>query len=79
MSPVRPFSCGSQYMDWQEHNCFQCKKLGEGAEPQCEISVELVTGCFGDGTVPDEIGKRMGYTQGPPFYYIWDCPERELK
>jgi len=75
---IRPFSCGTQYLDWSASNCVTCKKSGM-APPQCDIERALISGCFGDGTVTESIAKRMGWVKGPAFHYIWECPEREPK
>lgn len=34
-----PFSNGTEYMSWQEHNCLQCEKY------ECESSTEEEAGC----------------------------------
>ena len=83
----RPFSNGSQYMDWEESNCNRCSK---GAPPdadsydgmRCDIQRALAEACFGDGTVPVQIAERMGYLDHCPprqygFSYVWECHERD--
>lgn len=66
---VSIFSNGSQYMDWMDRNCCECAK--EVCEYQRAISVAAID----DGTISNEIAKRMGYTD--PLEYTWDCPEKE--
>lgn len=76
----RPFYCGSQAADWQSRNCFHCQKMrldddGFMDRSDCEIDAAILTGYFGDGTIPDDIARRMGYTESPDEY-TWDCPEK---
>jgi hypothetical protein len=75
----RPFSCGSQYIDWQARNCERCAKYNaEEADPLlCELDFALGVAALTDGEVPDDIARRMGYS-GDPQQFTWDCPEREL-
>lgn len=44
----RPFHCGSQFADWQDRNCYRCKKFNEEApsiaDAKCEIDVALAYG-----------------------------------
>jgi len=61
---IRPFSNGTQYIDWQNHNCCRCARYDYDAENQkvlcdCEIEYALALACVMDGTVSDEIGKRI--------------------
>ena len=82
---VRPFSCGSQYGDWRDRNCFRCVKSYEHAEPKpkdgmgpCVIDNAVGIAYIGSGSVTPEIAKRMGYTGENEGAYGWDCPERDL-
>jgi hypothetical protein len=76
----RPFHCGAQFADWQNRNCDRCHKRWNPEEPNaeilCDLEQALHEAACGDGGVSDEVAKRIGYTQGPPFYLTWDCPER---
>lgn len=81
---VRPFSCGSQYGDWRDRNCWRCVKSYEKTEPRpndgmgpCEMDNALGLAYLGTGRVSKEIAKRIGYKHEDSFYG-WDCPEREL-
>jgi hypothetical protein len=79
---VRPFWCGTQYVDWKERNCWRCKKSTDDNEFlntqkwKCEMEEALSAACMDDGTISREIAKRIGY---PGNYYSWDCPQREKK
>lgn len=79
-SKIYPFSNGTQSVDWDSLNCCRCKKqYDEGMdEVCCELQQALNTAFFDDGSISQEIATRIGYTKGPPFYYVWDCTEREL-
>lgn len=82
MSKHTPFHCGTQFCgtqfsDWQERNCFNCRKYDhDSGESTCEIDQALLVAMFGDGTVEDSIARRMGYTDHEG-HYSWDCPERQ--
>lgn len=83
---VRPFSCGTQDIDWQDRNCCRCARLPDGfweqywkMESGCEIFDALSFAAVDDGTITEEIAERMGYVGGPPFDYTWDCKERILE
>lgn len=75
----RPFSCGTQYMDWCASNCERCTKADFTKQPTCEIDQALQRDMFGDGSVSEEIAERMGYLEaakdGVPF--SWPCGEVE--
>ncbi len=75
---IRPFSCGSQYGDWDLNNCDQCKKGAKEPdnEIQCELQNDLVYAYFDDGTISKKTAKRIGYFKNRDKY-IWECPERE--
>lgn len=78
----RPFSNGSQFMDWQERNCCRCAKYSFAfAEPRteesiCQIELALHNSAWGTGQVTHEIARRMGFTD--PLAYTWQCGEFEL-
>lgn len=81
MNKIRPFSCGSQFIDWQVRNCKNCKKFIEtpasADEIQCEIDLALFMSSWDDGTISQEIADRMGYNNKED--YSWDCPELEKR
>lgn len=70
----RPFSNGSQYCDWDSRNCCNCIKYSTTDPDKCEIQNALSEACFGDGTVTEDIAKRMGYMEHKNSYN-WRCPE----
>lgn len=79
--PVRPFYCGTQYMDWLENNCYRgCSKAAPVDatldEMPCEIERALSWACMDDGTVSAEMGRRMGLPRWEG-YYSWPCPEHD--
>ncbi len=76
MKKVRPFSCGSQYADWQESNCERCKKreAADMVSTSCDIDADLTGAYIGDGEVSEDIAKRMGLLDNQNEYN-WMCPE----
>ena len=52
---VRPFSNGSEYVDWTASNCDHCK-----CAENCDIEAALGLASVGDGRVSSYIYKRMG-------------------
>lgn len=67
----RPFDTGSQYGDWDYHNCERCWKV-----KRCAIQRAISSAYLGDGQVSDVIAQRMGFV-GAGLHYTWDCPERQ--
>ena len=75
MTGIRPFSDGSQYADWRAMNCAHCALYDQDHYTgRCEIDGALGLADVGDGTVPAEIARRMGYVPGHLF---WRCPESQ--
>jgi|SRR3990167_253358 len=82
---VRPFSNGTQYLDWAASNCGRCKKAASLEDSRadkvtCDIERAIGAGGASDGTVSAEIGQRMGYIDNNPpvteeFSYVWQCGE----
>lgn len=70
---IRPFSNGAQFGDWTASNCDGCTKSPDNGG-KCDIFEAIGDGNVGDGTVSDEIGKRMGYDRAE---YVWPCTEGE--
>ena len=66
---IRPFSSSAQYLNWENSNCCHCAKYSDDAS-KCEIMLALAVASVGDGTVSDEIAKRMGHTGS--------CGEKEM-
>lgn len=79
---IRPFSCGTQFIDWQNSNCCRCTKYNPEGIGDCEIDKALLYASMGDGSVNEEIAERMGYLDNSPprqegFSYNWQCGEVE--
>lgn len=74
---VRPFSCGTQFMDWNSRNCRGCIKYDErdASRQKCEIDWAFGTAFLGDGTISEEIAERSGHNANQDAF-VWDCPER---
>jgi len=74
MSELIPFSNGTQFLDWQECNCCRCKKYKDWfiEELTCDLQKAIEDSSCGDGTVSEEIYKRLGAGTGK---YCWKCPE----
>jgi hypothetical protein len=77
---VYVFSCGTQYLDWQEANCCSCRKrAGPDAtldDMPCALEQALTRASFGDGKVPLPIADRMGATANRGAYN-WPCGEHD--
>lgn len=74
---MRPFHCGTQFADWEEANCFRCKKgtLNDPSVwPTCPIQVALIEAYLSDGCIADAIADRMTRSEG---CYNWPCGEVE--
>jgi hypothetical protein len=76
MQKVRPFSCGSQYLDWEASNCERCTKQYVEPNFNCEIQAALLEACMGDGYITKSMAKRMGF-EHIASKYVWCCPEVE--
>ncbi len=78
MDTIRPFSNGTQFMDWTAANCDRCAKAADRDNPPrrcpCDIEQALLEACMGDGMIPLPIADRMGRDQGR---YNWKCGEWE--
>ena len=75
---MRPFSSGSQFMDWESANCERCKNAAfyvDGRMPDhCDIQVAIAEAAMGDGHITDEIADRMTRSDGR---YNWPCGEAD--
>ena len=81
----RPFSSGTEHLDWQHRNCQRCAKfvdnaltqaeINSGTDWPCPIDYAVTYGAMSDGTISDEIATRVGFEKGD----IWfpECPEKE--
>lgn len=77
---VRPFSSGTQYLDWTCSNCDTCSKQAppDAAldEMPCPIEAALAWAALDEGRVPLPLAERMGYTRHKGDY-VWPCPEHD--
>lgn len=79
---VKPFSNGTEYLDWTFGNCERCAKSvlvtdPSGTElPTCEIEYAIMEASISDGEISAEIAERMGQTANP-MAYTWPCGEFE--
>ena len=73
---IKPFSNGTQCLDWQASNCERCKKYRRDfMDPEaCPIDLALGDACIDDGKITNKMAKRMGYD---PDKYVWMCGEVE--
>lgn len=69
---MSPFSCGTQYVDWYDKNCGNCKR----DEVRCPIALALEEACWGDGMISQEIAERAGAIRWQG-HYCWPCGELE--
>jgi hypothetical protein len=72
----RPFYCGSQYADWEETNCMECRKGTIMPPFTCDIQEALLEACFTNGEISDSLWRRMGHDE-KGHLYVWRCPEFE--
>lgn len=49
---VRPFSNGTEWMNWESDNCERCQRVA------CPLRRALRRGYMGDGTVPEDVARR---------------------
>jgi len=79
-----PFSNGTEFMNFREINCWKCKKdyderiMKQGINILCDIEQALSEASVGDGTISDDIAKRVGLDVD---YKDWDgkCLEFETR
>ena len=57
---IRPFSCGSEFGDWQYRNCEQCKQYDEDVKRTCEYDRELGLAYCTDGLIRKETAEKLG-------------------
>ena len=77
----RPFSNGGQFMDWCASNCDRCVLGNANRESgACDIEQALALAYLDDGTVSEDIARRMGYLKPDGTTdrnYAWPCTEVE--
>lgn len=71
----QPFSCGTDFAVWTDHNCDNCvkastynEKTGEYTKFRCAVQKELILAYIGDGLV-----SKRSYD----ICQHWDCPNRQ--
>lgn len=77
LTPVTPFSSGSQADNWEHNNCPGCKK-----REKCALMDRINLAYLGDGTIPFKTAKRIGYEsisvqKNGIFVELEDCNEYE--
>lgn len=72
---LQPFSSGSEFADWECHNCDNCvkastynEKTGDYTKFRCAVQKEIILAYVGDGLV-----SRRTYDACQK----WDCPYRQ--
>ena len=72
----RPFSCGTQRLDWEASNCDRCVKNTppERGMPDCDIQRAICEASWGDGSITADVSRRMGYSENP-LAFVWQCSE----
>jgi hypothetical protein len=82
---IFPFHCGSQYADWMDKNCGNCRKsrpadehgnyIGHAYDGQfCDLE-DSVSATYAGRGLTDGEAKRMGHPK--EHYYCWPCAEIE--
>lgn len=75
---VSPFSCGSQWVDWQNSNCCQCSRVDwtdpNDPKTECNLFDALSYASVDDGRISPELAARLGVD---PKHYVWPCLERK--
>lgn len=74
----RAFSCGTDFVDWQESNCDNCKNQDfDNPDKTCSIEREINIAYWDDGMVDTEKLKKAGWTEAcrPPA----KCNDKEQK
>jgi hypothetical protein len=71
-TPVIPFSNGSQFEDWQNHNCNNCVKYESESKKEedakCKLAFHLDLGTV-IGTIPLWVAKDIGCKYDPLYQY----------
>ncbi len=75
---VRPFSCGSQFADWESLNCDRCV-IGydnENGAFRCDLQEAIGLAHIGDGTISATEAKSIGHAEAHKdegYPYGWPC------
>jgi hypothetical protein len=72
----RPFYCGTQSLDWKTWNCDNCQKGYDCTTKtwRCDLEEKIDLAYFGDGSVTEDIARRMGCL-GNEGKHNWRCGE----
>ena len=62
MTGVHVFGNAWDYMYFDETNCCQCALYSADGD-QCELQGAIMDGAVGDGLLPSEIARRLGWTE----------------
>jgi len=72
----RPFSNGTQFLDWEASNCERCTKFNPDGPSKCKLRHALLTAYWADGSVSERVAKGLGYLDNKGAY-VWPCGEVE--
>jgi hypothetical protein len=65
MKQFIPFSNGSEFMNWQENNCFKCDNYENESqseqEAKCKLAFNLDLNFLVDGTISENIVNKIGF------------------
>jgi len=83
----RPFSNATEFMMWQDKNCYKCKKYESEskseAEAGCKLAFNLDLSSVLDGTIPEWVADEIGTTDKHSQIYkkkkIYFCELSECK
>lgn len=75
---MRPFSNGTQYIDWENTNCGNCKKQGDEQSETtwCPHYKALAYACICDGEISDATASAIGADKWKGFRN-WPCPSAD--
>ena len=68
---VRPFSSGTEYMDWERNNCGRCNIDSD----TCPYAFDMMLATVGDGTITRATAEVIGCANGELF--AGRCNKRE--
>lgn len=78
MTTFRPFSNGTEHLDWCVANCELCAKSydHEARDWRCDLERAIDEGNCIDGTIPMAIAERIGVV-AEPFPHLGPCKEKQ--
>ena len=78
MNKVTPFSNGTEFMGWQDHNCMQCSQYESvsrvRSNAKCKLAFDIDFASITDGTIPISTANWIGYNN----VLNWDCNMRNI-